>query len=52
MVDIIAEGYDAGIRYGATVPQDMVAVPGISSLFCRHSVACGVEPYSTVDDLE
>lgn len=27
MVDIIAEGYDAGIRYGATVPQDMVAVP-------------------------
>lgn len=27
MLDIIAEGYDAGIRYGATVPQDMVAVP-------------------------
>jgi len=27
MIDIIAEGYDAGIRYGATVPQDMVAVP-------------------------
>ena len=26
-VDIIAEGYDAGIRYGGTVPQDMVAVP-------------------------
>jgi len=27
MLDIVAEGYDAGIRYGATVPQDMVAVP-------------------------
>lgn len=27
LIDIIAEGYDAGIRYGATVPQDMVAVP-------------------------
>ncbi len=26
-VDIIAEGYDAGIRYGGTVPQDMVALP-------------------------
>jgi DNA-binding transcriptional LysR family regulator len=26
-VDIVAEGYDAGIRYGGTVPQDMVAVP-------------------------
>ncbi len=26
-VDIIAEGYDAGIRYGGTVPQDMVAMP-------------------------
>lgn len=27
MVDIVAEGFDAGIRYGATVPKDMVAVP-------------------------
>ncbi|QXI30988.1 LysR family transcriptional regulator [Pseudomonas vanderleydeniana] len=27
LVDIVAEGYDAGIRYGATVPQDMIAVP-------------------------
>ncbi|HEV7855335.1 MAG TPA: LysR family transcriptional regulator, partial [Herminiimonas sp.] len=26
-IDIVAEGYDAGIRYGGTVPQDMVAVP-------------------------
>jgi DNA-binding transcriptional LysR family regulator len=27
MLDIVADGYDAGIRYGGTVPQDMVAVP-------------------------
>ena len=27
LVDIVAEGYDAGIRYGASVPKDMVAVP-------------------------
>jgi DNA-binding transcriptional LysR family regulator len=26
-IDIIAEGYDAGIRYGGTVPEDMVALP-------------------------
>lgn len=26
-IDIVAEGYDAGIRYGSHVPQDMVAVP-------------------------
>ncbi|HEY0295535.1 MAG TPA: LysR family transcriptional regulator [Bordetella sp.] len=27
MVDIVAEGYDAGIRYGNTVPRDMIAMP-------------------------
>jgi len=27
LVDIVGDGYDAGIRYGGTVPQDMVAVP-------------------------
>ncbi|AKJ69515.1 hypothetical protein PATSB16_38570 [Pandoraea thiooxydans] len=27
LVDIIAEGYDAGIRYGDTVPRDMIATP-------------------------
>lgn len=27
LVDIIAEGYDAGIRYGDTVPRDMIAAP-------------------------
>lgn len=26
-IDIIAEGYDAGIRYGHHVPEDMVSVP-------------------------
>lgn len=26
MVDIVAEGFDAGIRYGGTVPEDYVAV--------------------------
>lgn len=27
LVDIVAEGYDAGIRYGNTVPRDMIAAP-------------------------
>jgi DNA-binding transcriptional LysR family regulator len=27
MVDIVAEGYDAGIRLAESVPQDMIAVP-------------------------
>ncbi|WP_447595454.1 LysR family transcriptional regulator [Aquipseudomonas campi] len=27
LLDIVADGFDAGIRYGSTVPQDMVAVP-------------------------
>ena len=45
-VDIVADGYDAGIRYGGTVPQDMVAVPlteqlrwvvaGSPDYFARH----------------
>jgi DNA-binding transcriptional LysR family regulator len=26
-VDIVAEGYDAGIRYAGTVPRDMVSIP-------------------------
>lgn len=26
-IDIVAEGYDAGIRYGHHVPEDMIAVP-------------------------
>ncbi len=26
-IDIVAEGYDAGVRYGHYVPEDMVAVP-------------------------
>lgn len=27
LVDIIGSGYDAGIRYGESVPQDMIAMP-------------------------
>jgi DNA-binding transcriptional LysR family regulator len=27
MIDIVAEGYDAGIRLAESVPQDMIAVP-------------------------
>lgn len=27
MIDIVAEGFDAGIRLGESVPQDMIAVP-------------------------
>jgi DNA-binding transcriptional LysR family regulator len=27
MVDLVAEGYDAGIRFGGTIPEDFVAVP-------------------------
>jgi DNA-binding transcriptional LysR family regulator len=32
MIDIVAEGFDAGIRYAGTVPQDMVATPCGSDL--------------------
>ncbi|GAB3372822.1 LysR family transcriptional regulator [Azotobacter armeniacus] len=27
MIDIVADGFDAGIRYGGTVPRDMIAMP-------------------------
>jgi DNA-binding transcriptional LysR family regulator len=27
MIDMVAEGYDAGVRFGAVVAQDMIAVP-------------------------
>jgi DNA-binding transcriptional LysR family regulator len=27
LVDIVSEGFDAGVRYAGTVPRDMVAVP-------------------------
>ncbi|RVT97712.1 LysR family transcriptional regulator [Rhodovarius crocodyli] len=46
MVDLVAEGFDAGIRFGDTVPQDMVTVRlspdlrwvivGAPSYFARH----------------
>jgi DNA-binding transcriptional LysR family regulator len=43
-VDIVAEGFDAGIRYGGTVPQDMVAVPLTGSL---RWVVVGAPDYLT-----
>jgi len=34
MVDIVAEGFDAGVRGGSAVPQDMVALPfGVAETF-------------------
>lgn len=46
LIDIVAEGFDAGIRLAETVPQDMIAVPfgdtqrfavvGSPSYFARH----------------
>ncbi|WP_369940099.1 LysR family transcriptional regulator [Xanthomonas medicagonis] len=46
LVDIVAEGFDAGIRLGELVPQDMVAIPcspplrfivaGAPDYFARH----------------
>ncbi|AJE99669.1 LysR family transcriptional regulator [Pandoraea apista] len=46
MLDIVAEGFDAGMRYGDTVPGDMIATPltpalkwivvGAPAYFARH----------------
>ncbi len=48
MVDIVGEGFDAGIRYGGTVPEDMIAqrlsadlrwvVAGAPAYFERHGI--------------
>lgn len=48
MLDVIGEGFDAGIRYGGTVPDDMISrrlsadirwvVVGAPAYFARHSV--------------
>ncbi|WGL17785.1 LysR substrate-binding domain-containing protein [Microbulbifer bruguierae] len=27
IIDVVKEGFDAGIRYGCTVPEDMIALP-------------------------
>ena len=45
-VDVTAEGFDAGLRYGGTIPEDMIAIPltpplkwvvvGAPSYFERH----------------
>lgn len=52
-IDIVAEGYDAGIRYGHYVPEDMVAVPltgpqrwvmaAAPAYLERHGVPCRLE---------
>ena len=40
LIDIVADGFDAGIRLAETVPQDMIAVPfavvGSPAYFARH----------------
>ena len=55
MIDIVAEGYDAGIRLEESVPQDMIAVPLTGEIrqlvtatpdyFARHGIP------ETPDDL-
>ncbi|WP_239510759.1 LysR substrate-binding domain-containing protein, partial [Morganella morganii] len=55
MIDIVAEGYDAGIRLEESVPQDMIAVPLTGEIrqlvtatpdyFARHGIP------QTPDDL-
>jgi DNA-binding transcriptional LysR family regulator len=37
MIDIVAEGYDAGIRLAESVPQDMIAVPLTPTSACVWS---------------
>jgi DNA-binding transcriptional LysR family regulator len=55
MIDIVAEGYDAGIRLAESVPQDMVAValtPDIRQLIVAtpdHFARYGIP--QTPDDL-
>ncbi|HVJ42407.1 MAG TPA: LysR family transcriptional regulator [Dongiaceae bacterium] len=54
MIDIVAEGFDAGIRIAAAVPQDMIAIPcsppvrftvvGAPDYFKRHK-----KPHSPAD---
>jgi len=56
LIDIVAEGFDAGIRSGESVPQDMIAVPcappqrfavvGAPKYFKKHGVP------KTPDDLK
>ena len=38
MIDIVAEGYDAGIRLAESIPQDMIAVP-LTPDICMRVVA-------------
>jgi len=42
LVDIVAEGFDAGIRLGESIPQDMIAVPiGPDTPFVTTAAANG-----------
>jgi len=41
-VDVTAEGFDAGLRYGGTIPEDMIAIPLTPSL---KWVAVGAPDY-------
>lgn len=56
LVDIVAEGYDAGIRLGENVPQDMIAVrfgPPISFLaVASPGYLASNPPPQTPDDLQ
>lgn len=42
MIDIVAEGYDAGIRLAESVPQDMIAVPLTADI---HQVVTATPDY-------
>lgn len=53
LVDMVSEGFDAGIRFGEVIAQDMIAVPigprqrsaivGVPSIFERHRVPTAPE---------
>ena len=54
-IDIVAEGYDAGIRYGHYVPEDMIAVPLSKTqrwvIAAAPSYLAAHEPLKHPDDL-
>ena len=56
LVDIVAEGFDAGIRLGEAVPQDMIAVPfGGETRFLAVAAPAYLAaraPLATPDDLK
>lgn len=56
LIDIVTEGFDAGIRLGESVPRDMIAVPfgGETSFLAVAAPAylAGRAPLATPDDLK